>query len=191
MESAIAVVLAYLIGSIDFAILVARAQGVDIRVEGSGNPGSANVMRTLGWKAAAPVMLGDLAKGVVGAALGTIIGGSTTAGLAAGLAAVIGHCYPVWHGFRGGKGVATTLGVAWWIAPLVGLVLTGVWLGLLAVTRTSSLGSLVAVLLLAPALAVAGVDAAGVALAAAITVLVVARHHDNIRRLLGGAERTV
>ena len=142
-RAAVAFVLAYLIGSVDFAVLVARARGGDIYQMGSGNPGAANVLRNLGWRAALPVMLGDMAKGAAPPPSGRL-GGSDAAGWAAGFAAVVGHCFPVWHRFRGGKGVATAFGVALWMEPLLGLVLVAVWAGLLAVTKVSSIGSLVA-----------------------------------------------
>ncbi len=116
--AAVAFVLGYLIGSVDFAVLVARARGGDIYEMGSGNPGAANVLRNLGWRAALPVMLGDMAKGAGAAALGLWLGGSDAAGWAAGFAAVVGHCFPVWHRFRGGKGVATAFGVALMMEPL-------------------------------------------------------------------------
>ncbi|MGI8822114.1 MAG: glycerol-3-phosphate 1-O-acyltransferase PlsY [Acidimicrobiia bacterium] len=186
-----AAVLGYLVGSIDFAVLVARAQGKDIYEMGSGNPGAANVLRNLGWKAALPVMLGDVAKGAAAAAVGTWLGGSELAGWAAGFAAVVGHCFPVWHRFHGGKGVSTALGVVLWLEPILGLVLIGIWAGLLALTKVSSLGSLAAMAALVPGLVVAGARGAPLLWATAIAVLVVIRHQANIAGLLARRERTV
>ncbi len=186
-----AAVLGYLVGSIDFAVLVARAQGKDIYQMGSGNPGAANVLRNLGWKAALPVMVGDVAKGAAAAAVGIWLGGSELAGWAAGFAAVVGHCFPVWHRFHGGKGVSTALGVVLWLEPILGLVLIGIWAGLLALTKVSSLGSLAAMAALVPGLVVAGARGAALLWATAIAVLVVIRHQANIAGLLARRERTV
>lgn len=185
-----AFVLAYLVGSVDFAVLVARARGADIYELGSGNPGAANVLRNLGWKAAAPVMLGDLAKGAVGAMLGATMGGSEVVGWAAGFAAVAGHCFPVWHRFRGGKGVATAFGVALWLEPVLGLALIAVWGVMLALVKVSSIGSLAAIVALVPGLVLFGAPGAAYAWAAAIALLVVVRHRQNIQSLLSGQERT-
>lgn len=184
-------VLAYLLGSIDFAVLVARSRGEDIYQLGSGNPGAANVLRNLGWRAALPVMLGDMAKAAAAAALGEALGGSEAAGWAAGFAAVIGHCFPMWHRFHGGKGVATAFGVALWLQPLVGLASVAIWAGLLAVTKVSSIGSLVAMAALLPMLVITDAAAAELVWAGAIVGLVVVRHAANIRDLLSGGERSV
>ncbi len=189
--AAVAFVLGYLIGSVDFAVLVARARGGDVYEMGSGNPGAANVLRNLGWRAALPVMLGDMAKGAGAAALGLWLGGSDAAGWAAGFAAVVGHCFPVWHRFRGGKGVATTFGVALMMEPLLGLTLVAIWAGLLAVTRVSSIGSLVAILALVPGLILVDAPAAALAWAGGIVVLVVARHRENIRSLMARRENRI
>jgi glycerol-3-phosphate acyltransferase PlsY len=158
---------------------------------GSGNPGAANVLRNLGWRAALPVMLGDMAKGAGAAALGLWLGGSDAAGWAAGFAAVVGHCFPVWHRFRGGKGVATAFGVALMMEPLLGLTLVALWAGLLALTRVSSIGSLVAILALVPGLILVEAPAAAVAWAGGIVVLVVARHRENIRSLMARRENRI
>jgi glycerol-3-phosphate acyltransferase PlsY len=189
--AAFAFVLGYLIGSVDFAVLVARARGGDIYQMGSGNPGAANVLRNLGWRAALPVMLGDMAKGAGAAALGLWLGGSDAAGWAAGFAAVVGHCFPVWHRFHGGKGVATAFGVALMMEPLLGLTLVALWAGLLALTRVSSIGSLVAILALVPGLILVDAPAAAVAWAGGIVVLVVARHRENIRSLMARRENRI
>ncbi len=191
MGAAAAIVLAYLIGSVDFAVWVARARGVDIYSTGSGNPGAANVMRNLGFRAAAPVMLGDMAKGALAAAIGTWLGGGDTVAWWAGLAAVIGHCFPVWHHFKGGKGVATAFGVALWIEPLLGLGMVALWLGLLAATRISSIGSLAAIAALVPVLAVMGRPGEVLLPAGLMTLVVVARHAENIRSLASGRERKI
>ena len=108
----------YLLGSIDFGVIASRLAGVDIYSSGSGNPGASNVLRAMGRRAAAGVLLGDLAKGVAAAAVGGFAGGELV-GYAAGFAAVVGHCFPVWHRFRGGKGVSTAGGMFLWLEPVM------------------------------------------------------------------------
>lgn len=183
-------VAAYLIGSVDFGVVVPRLLGVDIYAAGSGNPGASNVLRTMGRGAGAAVLLGDMAKGVGAAALGDLVIGGP-AGFGAGLVAVLGHCFPVWHRFKGGKGVATAGGVTLWMEPLLGLGALCVWGAVVALTRRASIASLVVVAGFVPALVIFGNRGWALVWAAAIAVLVVARHHANIRRLLSGAEHTV
>jgi glycerol-3-phosphate acyltransferase PlsY len=190
MLAVVAVVVAYLVGSIDFAVLVARARGVDIYDVGSGNPGTANVARSLGWKAAAQVLAGDALKGAVAAGIGLGAGGPAV-GLGAGLAAVVGHCFPIWHRFRGGKGVATGAGAVAVVAPLVAVALLAVWVLLAKVARISSVASLTAVLLAVPALAVAGIRGWGLVWATLMVGLIVVRHRTNISALVRGEERTL
>ena len=185
-----ALVLGYLVGSIDFGVIVPRMMGIDIYDEGSGNPGASNVFRTLGRRAGAVVLLGDAAKGVLAAAIGEVwIGGGF--GFVTGLAAVVGHVVPVWHRFRGGRGVATALGVALYLEPLLGLVLMALWTAIVLVWKTASVASLVTMALYVPGFAVAGATASELAWATVIVVIVVVRHAPNIRRLVEGAEGTV
>lgn len=178
----------YLIGSVSFAVVVSRARGVDIYRVGSGNPGTANVARSMGWWAAGVVLLGDAAKGAVAAGLGWAVAGSVAVGFAAGLAAVAGHCFPLWHLFRGGKGVATGGGVMMVLAPLVLLGLMVVWAVLARLTRVSSVGSLTAVVLAVPGLAIAGETGWPLVWVGLMALLIVARHHSNIARLVRGEE---
>jgi len=191
MTEALSLVVGYLLGSVDFGILVARSRGVDIHAAGSGNPGASNVARTLGRKAGALVMVGDLLKGLGAAAFGELVGGSELVGFAAGGLAVLGHCYPLWHRFKGGKGVATTMGVLWWTIPWLGLGLSVMWAATIAATHVASLGSLAAVTLAVPAVWMWAEDRWSTAIMAAVSLLVVARHSNNIRRMLGGGEQTV
>lgn len=183
-------VVGYLIGSIDFGVLVPRLFGVDIYSTGSGNPGASNVLRTMGRGAAAAVMLGDIAKGVGAAALGDLVVGEA-AGFAAGFAAVLGHCFPIWHRFRGGKGVAAAAGMTLWLEPLLGVGMLAAWGLLVAVTKRASIASLVVVAAYVPLLVVFDHEGWSLVWAGLAAVLVVARHHGNIRRLLTGSERTV
>lgn len=184
------VVVGYLIGSIDFGVIVPRILGVDIYSAGSGNPGASNVLRSLGRGIAAVVVLGDIAKGTGAAALGALSGGDAV-GFATGGAAVVGHCFPLWHRFRGGKGVAAASGMTLWLEPMLGLGMIVVWAVLTAVTRRASIASLVLVVAYVPALSLLGQRAWALLWAAAVAVLILVRHHANIRRLLSGAEHTV
>ena len=198
MDLLIPFVLAYLVGSVDFGVLVPRVLGVDIYELGSGNPGASNVFRSLGKGPAAVVLVGDGAKGAVGAAIGATWAGSVTAtasadtlAVACAFAAVLGHVAPIWHRFRGGKGVATAIGAAIYLAPLFGIVLAVAWLIVTLVLKVASVASLGAMLFYVPGLAVSGYRGWALWWAAAIAVLVIARHAPNIRRLVAGSERTV
>jgi len=190
--------IAYLIGSIDFGVIVPKVLGVDIYSVGSGNPGTSNVMRSLGKGPAALVLLGDGAKGALATGIGAWWAGSIsstvtpdTLAVACAFAAVLGHIAPVWHRFRGGKGVATAIGAAIYLAPVFGLVLAVLWLVVTLVFKVASIGSLGAMVLYVPGLAISGYRGWALVWAAAIALLVVARHAENIGRLVTGSERTV
>jgi glycerol-3-phosphate acyltransferase PlsY len=192
LRTVAALALAYLIGSLDFAVIVARLKGEDIYSMGSGNPGASNALRSMGKAAGALVLLGDLAKGVAAAAVGSAVGGTVVVSAAAGLVAVVGHCYPVFHRFRGGKGAATLAGALLWVAPWAGLGMVLVFGGVVALWRIASVGSIAGATLAAP-LSVWLDDLHGWAsvwMLAAI-LLVMYRHRGNIARLLRGAERKV
>jgi glycerol-3-phosphate acyltransferase PlsY len=184
-----AAVIGYLLGSIPFGLVLTRLGGYgDVRQIGSGNIGATNVLRTGSKLLAALTVLLDLAKGSAAALIGARWGEGAM--LVAAAAVVIGHMFPVWLGFRGGKGAATALGVLVAIAWPVALVAALVWLAVAIVFRYSSLAALVATV---AAVACAGfvVDAARAALIAAIALLVVLRHHENIRRLVAGTESRI
>jgi glycerol-3-phosphate acyltransferase PlsY len=182
-----AVATGYVLGSIDFGVIVPRWRGVDIYSQGSGNPGTTNVLRAMGRKAAAAVMVGDLAKGLAAAAFGDLAVGEAV-GFASGLAAVVGHCFPIWHRFRGGKGVATAGGMMLWLEPLLGAALLVIWFGLAFVAKRASVASLAVAAALVPGAFAFGHRGWSLLWAGVAAVLVVARHHQNIRRLLVGAE---
>jgi len=186
----VVVVTGYLIGSIDFGVVLPRLFGVDIYSAGSGNPGASNVLRTMGRGAAAAVMLGDIGKGLAAAAIGATVV-SEPAGFAAGFAAVVGHCFPIWHRFRGGKGVAAAAGMTLWLEPLLGVALLVAWGVLVGITKRASIASLVIITAYVPLLAVFEHLRWSLVWAGLASVLVIVRHHENIRRLLGGAENTV
>lgn len=179
--------LGYLLGSIPFGLLLTRAAGLgDIRRFGSGNIGATNVLRTGKRRLAAATLLLDGLKGAVAVLIALYLAGRETA-LWAGFGAVVGHLFPVWLGFRGGKGVATGLGVLIAAAWPVGLIAGAAWLATAFASRISSAGALAA-FALAPVAAVA-LSYRGVALLAlGVAVLVFIRHEANIRRLLNGTE---
>ncbi len=190
MEKVLAIVAAYLIGSVSFGILVASSQGIDIRTAGSGNPGTSNVLRVLGKRLAIVVLLGDGLKGVATAAIGTVVV-DPTFGYITLLAAVIGHSFPIWHGFKGGKSVATALGGIIYLSPIVGVVLAIIWIAMVVVWKTASVASLTVMLLLVPGLAIAGADVEQLLWALAIVAFVIVRHTGNIGRLVRSTERKV
>jgi glycerol-3-phosphate acyltransferase PlsY len=200
VQTALVLVISYLLGSIPTSDIVARLRGVDLRHLGSGNPGFTNVLRTMGAQMAVPVLIVDVAKGliavlVVAAGLG---GGSslgeTGIALAAGLAAVAGHIWPVFARFRGGRGVATACGMFAAMSPLATIAAVLLWLVLVLTTRYVSLGSMAAAVLLPvgvwlePAILGSERSPALLATAIVVAVVVVLRHRANIGRLLNGTE---
>lgn len=195
MSLALAITAAYLIGSIDFAVIVARLHGVDIHSEGSGNPGASNVLRTLGRVPAAMVFMGDLLKGTIAAAMGMVASGipepTVHWAFVAGFAAIVGHCYPVFHNFRGGKGVATAGGVLLFSLPLVALICTAVWLVTVKLTRTASIGSLVVMAITVPLSLWQGVSGLALIWLGLMLLLILWRHRSNISRMASGSEQKV
>lgn len=181
---------AYLLGTFPSAGLVGRHQGRDVTQEGSGNPGASNTFRTLGRRAGALVLAGDLAKGAVAAAAG-LATGNRAVGVACGLAAVLGHVVPATRGFRGGKGVATGAGMAVVLLPGPAVVLALMWLAVVRLTGAASAGSLAVALGLPLGAVVAGRPLGEVAAFAACGALVVVRHRDNLGRLRRGEERSL
>jgi glycerol-3-phosphate acyltransferase PlsY len=185
-----AVLVGYLIGSLPFGLLLARAwSGVDPRRVGSGNLGATNVYRTSGWGLGLSVMALDMAKGAGAVLLAARSGAAESTTVAAGVAAVLGHVFPVWLRGRGGKGVATACGAFAVLAPeatlvaLVGFVIT------VAATRLVSVGSLVATLTLPSVAALSGAPAAVILGAASAAAVIAWRHRGNLRRLRAGTER--
>lgn len=189
MSVLLAALIGYLLGSIPFGLVLTRIAGLgDVRRIGSGNIGATNVLRT-GNKALAALTLAlDLAKGLAAVLLGATWGPEPM--LAAAGAVVLGHMFPVWLGFHGGKGAATGLGVLLALAWPVAAIAFAIWLAMLVIFHYSSLAALVATLA-AIALAAFLTPAATAYLIAGIALLVILRHHENIRRLIAGTESRV
>ena len=178
--------LGYLLGSIPFGLLLTRAAGLgDIRNVGSGNIGATNVLRTGKKGLAAATLLLDALKGVVAVLIAAQVNQLAAVGAAAG--AVLGHMFPVWLGFKGGKGVATTLGVMWGLSWPIGAIACGAWLAFAAAFRFSSLAALLSVVVAAVA-AWFMTDHRTALLLTLLVPLVWVRHHENIARLLKGTE---
>ena len=191
---------AYVIGSINFAVFVGRLHGVDVRAEGSGNPGMSNVLRTMGKLPAAMVLLGDAVKGIAGAYAGFFANELASPGsgdflapwvFAAGFAAVVGHCYPLFHRFKGGRGVATGAGVLVFTMPLVAAIIIGSWFLLVRLTKMASVSSLIVTAATIPLALWQGTGGEALLWLLATIALVVWRHKDNILRMIRGSEQRV
>ena len=184
------IAVAYLLGSIPFGLLLARGAGIDLRTVGSGNIGATNVLRTGNkWLAAATLLL-DAGKGFAAVWLAARFGGDGWLPAAAGVAAFLGHVYPIWLGFRGGKGVATLLGVTLALLPVAALVFGVVWLAVAALTRYSSLGGMIAAIAV-PLTAVATGRTDLAPWLAAMVVVLLWKHRENIVRLRAGTESRI
>lgn len=185
----LALAIGYLLGSIPFGILLTRLSGgPDLRSIGSGNIGATNVLRTGNKKLAALTLLGDMLKGTVAVLIGFHALGGPQAALAAGLGAFLGHLFPVWIGFKGGKGVATYLGILIGLAWPIALAFAAIWLIVAKLSKYSSLSALTASLAAPILLWFAIGNRQAALLMAALTVLLWFMHRTNIARLLSGSE---
>jgi glycerol-3-phosphate acyltransferase PlsY len=185
------VIVAYLLGSISFAVVLVRATtGKDIRAEGSGNAGATNVLRAHGKKLALFVALLDVAKGAAAVLLMRLLTADPLWGALAGVAAILGHVFPIFYAFRGGKGVATAVGAFAVLAPLALLCCLAVFVVVVALTRYVSLGSVIAMVLLPPVAGLLFHAPRAVVTGSAVTaLLVVFKHLGNLKRLALGQER--
>src|SRR5262245_31156245 len=187
---ALAIVVAYLVGSVPFALLLARRWGAeDLRQVGSGNVGAANALRASGVRAGVLVAVLDIAKGAASVALASHLSNVAAAPAIAGLSAIVGHVYPIWLRFKGGKGVATACGVFSVLTPIAVppallMFLVTVW-----GTKYISLGSIVATVALPSIAYVIGSSTASLAAAFAAAALIIFRHRSNVVRLIEGTER--
>ena len=182
---------AYLLGSISFAVLIVRlTTGKDIRTEGSGNAGATNVLRAHGKRLGLAVAFLDIAKGAVAVFLVRSVTADPRYAAAAAFAAILGHVFPIFYGFRGGKGVATAVGAFLVLTPWPTLVCVAVFVAVVAATRYVSLGSVVSMALLPPVAGVLFHAPRSVVMAAAgAAFLIIWKHRDNIKRLARGEER--
>ena len=183
------VLLAYCLGSIPFALLMARRWGADLRLVGSGNLGAANVMRASGLRAGVLVALFDITKGVASVVLAERFSGNPSVPALAGIAAVVGHVYPAWLRFRGGKGVATACGVFSVLTPMAVPPALAVFVAAVWLTRYVSVGSVLASIVLPSVVYAIGSPAPEVAAAVACAALIVFRHRSNLARVRTGTER--
>ncbi|MDR5657915.1 glycerol-3-phosphate 1-O-acyltransferase PlsY [Serpentinicella sp. ANB-PHB4] len=190
MVDVIIVLVAYALGNFSTSFIVGKLMAnIDIRQCGSGNAGSTNVLRTLGKKAAAFTLLGDSIKGVAAVLIATYFGNAENIELITGIAVVLGHNYPILLKFKGGKGIATTIGVAVITNYIVALICIGIGLIVLIKYKYVSLASLVAIILFAIILSIHSIEY--FLFGAILCLLAVYRHKDNIQRLLNGTERKI
>lgn len=191
MTAALLVGASYLLGAIPTSYIVGRlTRGIDLRDHGSGNLGATNAFRVLGWRAALPIFIIDIAKGFVPVRFFPVLAGHEGIGLAlaCGAAAIIGHVFSVYVGFRGGKGVATGFGVFLALAPAAVLVSLGVWIVLVFVTGYVSLASIAGAAVLPVMIALTSAPLPVLVLSIALAAFVIFAHRANIRRLLRGEE---
>jgi glycerol-3-phosphate acyltransferase PlsY len=191
MTDLIAVVAAYLLGSIPFSLLIARRRGVDLRTAGSGNVGATNVFRTAGVGPGIGALALDVAKGSAAVLIAARVGTGLSVPVAAAVAAIVGHVAPVWLRFRGGKGVATAAGAFAVLTPMAVGIAVATFLVTLASTRIVSLGSMVSAVVFAVAVFVTTADPR-ISLGAAVTALIiVVSHRANLLRIIAGTESRV
>lgn len=187
--AAVAVV-GYALGTFPSAIIIAKANGVDITSRGSGNPGASNVARTLGWRKGMIVYVLDAAKGVLAVVIGRLVAGDA-GGYWCAASAIVGHVFPVTRGLRGGKGVATGSGAMLVLQPVVSSALAVVWVLVSKTTRKASIASIAVTVGLPVGMGVIGTPAWEILAMAGLAVLVVMRHLPNLRRLRSGTEHTL
>ncbi|HET7560173.1 MAG TPA: glycerol-3-phosphate 1-O-acyltransferase PlsY [Limnochordia bacterium] len=184
-------VAAFFLGAVPFGYLIGRLNGVDVRAKGSGNIGTSNVLRTVGAAAAASVLIFDVFKAAVPVWVAAALGYDQTAAFWAGTAAVLGHTFSPFLRFKGGRGVASTLGVVIAAAPWVAVWCAAIWLVLVALTRFISLGSLVAAAAVPVILLLERAPTGVVAAAVLLFLLILLRHQPNIKRLVQGNENRI
>lgn len=183
-------VIGYLLGSIPSGVVIAKGMGLgNLRDIGSGNIGATNVLRTGNKKAAAATLVFDALKGAVAVLAGWSLAGEDAAQIA-GLMAFLGHCFPVWLGFKGGKGVATWFGIMLALLPLAGLIACGIWLAFAAMFRFSSLASLSAAFWMPIVIAFTS-DGSPFVLSIVLAFLIYLRHRENVKRLKDGTETKI
>jgi glycerol-3-phosphate acyltransferase PlsY len=189
MTAALLVLVAYLLGSLSGSLLLGRLRGVDIRQLGSGNAGGTNALRTQGWKFALGTVVVDVGKGALAVWLAQRFGGGLPwLPFAAAIAAVVGHVWPVFHGFRGGKGAATLVGSLVFLWPLAVPVLIGSWALVLFATGYVGLSTILAAASLVPLALLTGAGPLALGFAALIAVFILFTHRSNVARMRAGVE---
>ncbi|MBS3886794.1 MAG: glycerol-3-phosphate 1-O-acyltransferase PlsY [Dethiobacter sp.] len=189
MNIIVALLASYLIGSLSFGYMAGKLlRGIDIRQYGSGNTGTTNIQRTLGTGPAIIVLLLDVAKGLAAVLLARALTGVPSVEMLAGVLAVLGHNWPLFHRFKGGRGIATSIGVLLGLAWQVLLIAVAVGVTIIAVTRYVSLGSIIGVILVPILMVVFDLPALHILFGAVLAVFAVWRHRQNISRLLAGTE---
>lgn len=183
---------AFVLGSIPFGIITAKVKGIDLKKVGSGNIGATNVLRSLGKWPAIATLIGDILKGTLAVAIGKLSGAEPLYEGLIGMSAILGHNFSMFLGFRGGKGVATSLGVLFIYMPHAATVTLFIWLVVVLVTKYSSLGAIVSFALLPlGALLTEPQDKTKLFISLLMSFLLIIRHRDNIRRLMKGTERKI
>ncbi len=191
MKELVLVFICYFIGAIPFSYIFSRFfGGIDIRSIGTGNVGATNVLRSVGIKIAIASLAGDLFKGVLAAWLGLYFGGIMMASICASIA-VVGHCWPIFLGFKGGKGVATSAGVILFLMPSVFLVLLVTFVALIAVTRYVSLGSVCGAIIVPLLVLITHQPWPYFIMCLLLAIIVLFRHRTNIERLRKGTEKRI
>jgi len=190
LKTALLIICAFVMGSIPVGVIVAKTKGIDLKKIGSGNIGATNVLRSLGKGPAALTLFGDMLKGALAVALGKYFGLGTFYQGLIGLSAILGHNFSLFLGFRGGKGVATSLGVFLLYSPQTALITFIIWIVVVLTTKYSSLGARISFGLLP--LTIILLDSRDkLPVAALVTLFILIRHTDNIRRLIKGTERKI
>ncbi len=182
--------IAYVLGTFPSAILIARANGIDISTFGSGNPGASNVTRALGWRKGVWVYVFDAGKGAIAAALGLVVDGRPMA-YWCGAAAIVGHMFPVFRRFRGGKGVATGSGVLLTVQPILAPLAVGLWWIITKLTGKAAIGSVVAVALVPVGMVLLDKPPWEFAATLGVCALIVVKHAGNIVRLIRREEHSL
>ncbi len=191
MKLLLLLIMAFIIGSIPFGVIVARVKGVDLKKVGSGNIGATNVLRTMGKGPAILTLAGDLLKGALSVAAGLYFLNDTAQAGLVGLSSILGHNFSLFLRFKGGKGVATSIGVLLFFSPKVAAVTIALWLAVIAVVRYSSLGAVVSFGLLPVSIYFIDYTRQKLIISLLMSGLLILRHADNIKRLMQGKETKV
>jgi glycerol-3-phosphate acyltransferase PlsY len=191
-KNIILLIAAFVLGSIPFGIITAKVKGIDLKKVGSGNIGATNVLRSLGKWPAVITLLGDILKGTLAVAIGKYSGVEPLYEGLIGIAAILGHNFSIFLGFKGGKGVATSLGVLLMYTPHVAVLTLIVWIGVVLFTKYSSLGAIVSFALLPLNIMLFDFqDKTKFFISILISLFIIIRHKDNIKRLMKGTERKI